>query len=305
MARQIERANNIARILNVHQSFSRNAVGEQNWEAVLRLFDDHDRFLAEGREVGADTVLGFYLLDRRNPTSIPANIYFARENARILRHRLSTEIWFQINSFYNTIRGLTSSDVREERVSDLCDMIRTACQTHSGIVAETLYMDEAWYFSKTGMNLERADQVSRLLDSKYHLMLPEGDKVGTPVDISQWNMLLRSAAGYHAFRRIHPTGLTTAKIAGFLLFDKRFPRSVAGSVAEATRTLHGLRAEFGLSGGKAALDALQDFHRVLSEDSIDGVISDGLHEYLDFVQRTVIDVTNHLHRDFFAPAPEI
>lgn len=305
MARQIERVNNIARILDVHQSFSRNAVGEQNWESVLRLYDDHERFIAEGRTTGAEAVLHFYLLDQTNPTSIPANIYSARENARILRHRISTELWFQINSFYNEIRSLTPVDVREERISELCDRIRTACQTHSGIAAETLYKDEAWYFSRIGMNLERADQISRLLDSKYHLPLPEGYKVGTPIDLSQWNMLLRSAAGYHAFRRIHSTGMTPQKIAGFLLFDMRFPRSVAGSIAEAGRLLEGLRTEFGLHGGGPALDSLQDFHQTLHEDRIDAVISSGLHEYLDFVQRTVISVTGLLHQDFFAPAPEI
>lgn len=302
MARQIERANNIARILDVHESFSRDAAGAQNWEAVLRLYVDYDRYRASGRPLEPQSVLQFYLLDRANPTSVIANLSLARENARVLRPQISTEMWVQLNGFYNWLRAMREEDVREETVSGLCARIKEACQTHSGIIAETLYKDAAWYFSKIGMNIERADQTTRLLDAKYMLLLPEEDQVDSPVDRSQWNALLRSAAGYHAFRRVHPRGMSAERVVGFLIHDVRFPRSVAACTAEASATLAALRDEYALAGGADALQTLESFLDRLRRESIETVIGGGLHEYLDSVQRCMIGVTNQLAADFFAAA---
>jgi len=305
MARQIERANNIARILDVHESFSRDAAGAQNWEAVLHLHADADRFLADGRPIDAESVLHFYLLDRSNPTSVLYNLSLARENARMLRHQISTEMWMQLNIFYNRMRAVRPEEVREETVSGICAIIKEACQTHSGILAETLYKDEAWYFSKIGMNIERADQTTRLLDAKYMLLLPGEYQVGSPVDRSQWNALLRSAAGYHAFRRVYSRGMSADKVAAFLIFDERFPRSVSACTAEACATLAALRDEYALAGGAEVLQTLESFLARLRGETIEAVLAGGLHEYLDGVQRSLIDATNQLRAAFFVPATPV
>ncbi|HEY8610755.1 MAG TPA: alpha-E domain-containing protein, partial [Roseomonas sp.] len=89
LARYVERVENLARILDVTQVFARDESDGGQWRMVLRINADEARFLELHGEADASTVTGFYLLDRSNPTSIPAAITRAREIARTLRAQIS------------------------------------------------------------------------------------------------------------------------------------------------------------------------------------------------------------------------
>src|SRR5260370_10877665 len=121
--------------------------------------------------------------------------------------------------------------------------MKEACQTFPGITEGTFYRDQAWYFYRLGLYIERADQTTRLLDAKYHL-LTRGRDAAAPVEIGQWHALLRSASGYHAFRRVHFSGLTPARVAGILLFHRAFPRSGYLCLREVGAALPELKAPF-------------------------------------------------------------
>ena len=123
--------------------------------------------------------------------------------------------------------------------------------------------------------------------------------VGSPIDIGQWNVLLRSAAGYHPYRRVERGGITPAGVAGFLLLNRNFPRSVLLCAREADRLLTELRSRYGLQGGRAAADCMETLHTSLSALTIDEILDQGLHEFLDLVQRRLIAVTQGLSAGFF------
>ena len=226
LARYVERAENLARILDVNETFSRDSRGGQNWRSIVQLNSDEERFFATHRAASVHTVVNFYVIDAGNPTSIVSTIRYARENARTLRPLISTEMWVQLNVFYNRLVGLGASDLAPGNLAALLTTIKEACQTHTGITEGTFFRDQGWYFYQLGRYIERADQTTRLLDIKYHLLLPSISDVGSPTDVSQWNALLRSAAGYHAYRRLHAASTTPARVAGFLLLNPAFPRSV-------------------------------------------------------------------------------
>ncbi len=304
MARYIERAENLARILDVNETFSRDSRGWQNWLSVLQLYADEERFAEAHGVATAQKVIHFYVLDPENIGSILSCVRFARENARTLRPLISTEMWVQLNTFYNALRALTSADIREPRLARVCSSIKEGCQSHTGITEGTFYRDEGWYFYQLGRNVERADQTTRLLDVKYHLLLPSPAAVGSPFDVSQWNAVLRSASGFHAFRRVHSSGMSPAKVSGFLLLDPGFPRSVAACVAAIERTLTELKHVYRLHGGVAAAERLDELRTVLADKSIDEVIGTGLHEFLDWVQQRLILFAEDLGRDFFGAEPE-
>jgi uncharacterized alpha-E superfamily protein len=301
MSRQVERMNNIARILDVQESFGHQKDGTHNWLSVLKIYADDERFLAQDLKPTAENVLYFYILDGDNPTSIYANLKMARQNARALRPQISTEMWFHLNTFYNSMRGMKRRDISEERLNLVCARIKEACQTFSGITAETLYKDDSWYFSKIGMNLERADQTSRLLDAKYEALQMGDADMGSASDMSQWNALLRSAAGFHAYRRVHSKGFSAESAAGFLLFDERFPRSVSASISEACLALNDLHESFGSDQKRIALDAMKAFQSHVRQSAIKDVIASGMHDYLDDLQKHLIDITSLLEEEFFAP----
>jgi uncharacterized alpha-E superfamily protein len=299
LARYIERAENLARILDVTETFSRDAHGAQNWQSVVQINADEAAFAKAGYEMTASGVSRFYLLDGRNSTSVRFSVNGARENARMLRPLISTEMWTQMNVFYNTVRDWQAADITGAELTKACSAVKEACQAHTGITEGTLYRDQGWYFYQLGRLIERADQTTRLVDIKYHLLLPRAQAVNTPVDVSQWNALLRAAAGYHAYRRVVPRGMTPASVAGFLLLDSRFPRSPVLCIYQADAILTELRSRFGLRGGGAALEVLDELRATLGSRSIDEIIQAGLHEFIDAVQGRLIDLCNALAKDFF------
>ena len=299
LARYVERAENLARILDVNETFSRDIRGGQNWRSIVQLNSDEERFFATHDTASVHSVVRFYVIDGDNPTSILSAIRFARENARTLRPLISTEMWVQLNVFYNSLIGLSGADLAPGRLAALFATIKEACQTHTGITEGTFFRDQGWYFYQIGRYLERADQTTRLLDIKYHLLLPSPSDVGSPVDVSQWNALLRSAAGYHAFRRLHAARTTPARVAGFLLLNPAFPRSVHHCVREVGRLLGEVKSHYALRRGNDVAEELDRLQAVLATLDVSTILSRGLHEFLDTIQRQLIAITRELSVAFF------
>ena len=299
LARYVERAENLARILDVNETFSRDSRGAQNWASVLQLYGDEARFKERYGAVAAQAVLRFYVTDAGNPTSIVSSVRSARENARALRPLISNEMWTQINVLHNRLGALGEDALAAGHRARLFGQVKEACQTHVGVTEGTFYRGQGWFFGRMGRYIERADQTTRLLDIKYHLLLPDVAAVGSPLDVSHWNALLRSAAGYQAFRQSHPEGISPARVASFMLLDGQFPRSVALCVGEAAALLGDLRSRHGLRGGTGATEELDRLRSLLDALSIAEILERGLHEFLDMIQRQLIAVTDDLAGTFF------
>jgi uncharacterized alpha-E superfamily protein len=299
MARYMERAENLARILDVNETFAQNKEGVKEWLPIVQLHDDAERFFTTHEEATADLVLHFYVLDRTNSTSIAAAVQMARENARTLRHLISTETWSHLNVFHNRLQKLAPEDLALSNLSRVCAGIKEDCQLHTGIIEGTGYRNQGWYAYQIGRQIERVDQTTRLLDINYHRLLPEVDEAGSPLDASQWNALLRSVAGYHAFRRVNPRGMQPAKVAEFLLFDLAFPRSVALCIRELDALVERLAALIGRSDAPMPTETLRTLRRIGTETGIDDVLASGLHEFLDQIQRHLITLTDELSAAWF------
>jgi uncharacterized alpha-E superfamily protein len=284
MARYMERAENLARILDVHETFSRDSRGARQWSSIVQINADEKRFFSRHMAATAHNVVDFYVLDTQNPNSIVSAVRAARENSRTLRPLISTEMWTQINVFYNRLLALGPSDIALHNLPKLCTFIKESCQAHTGIIEGTFYRDQGWYFYQLGKYIERADQTTRLLDIKYHL-------------------LLRSAAGYHAFRRVYPRGMTPAAVAGFLLYNESFPRSVSTCIRQVDGLLVRLKSRYMLRGGNRAMERVDEIQAALHSQPVDVVIQNGLHEHLDFLQYRLIDVTREIGAAFFGQKP--
>ncbi len=299
LARYMERVENTARILDITETFARDR-GGRNWLAVVQINSDEDRFFAKHDVANSMSVLDFYLVDASNSTSVPYSVWAARENARTVRSTISISMWRHLNIFYNRIRELTPEDIQGPNTARLCDEIRSACHEYGGIVESTTYRDEAWSFYALGRNLERADQITRLLDIKYHLLLPSVDEVGSAIDLSQWNALLRAATGYQAFRRVYSGKLTPDSVVGFLLFCDGFPRSLSFCLHQIEWYLGQLRLRYGLRGSEAAGDCLDEIRAALAEANAKMVIANGLHEFLDWCQIRLGVIASEIDKSFFS-----
>ena len=299
MARYMERAENLARILDVHETFARDTRGATNWFSIVQLNADEKDFFSRHDRPTAEAVVHYYMFDTQHPNSLISMLRTARENARTLRPWISTEMWTQINVFHNKLLEMNGKDVALPNLSKLCTWIKEECQTHTGITEGTFYRDQGWYFYQLGKYIERADQTTRLLDIKYHTLLPSTIEVGSTLDVSQWTTVLRSTAGYHAFRRVYPRGMSPTTVAGFMMFNEGFPRSVVMCVRQIDGLLTRLKSRYNLRGGNEAMEKVDELLGALLSRPIEVIIRDGLHEYLDWVQGQLCGVTDEIGRAFF------
>ena len=280
LARYMERIENLARLVDVTKNFTR---GDTDWLSMLRINGDEVTFLARYPQVSQANVARFYLLDADNPSSVQAAIIWAKENARTLRALISTEMWLQINVFHRRIRDLSGADIDPERLSSVCEMLKEGTQAHTGITEGTFYRDQGWHFYMMGRYLERADQTTRLLDTQFNARASR-DVDG---DAGQWHALLRAAAGYHAYRREYPHGYRPAEVAGFLLVNTAFPRSVALNLSQLEWHLTQLRLRYHLRGGTPALERVDHLRTLLTHQTMTELLTRGLSMFLDWMQREI------------------
>ena len=291
-ARYVERIENLARLLDVTKTFAGDADGGRNWLSLLRINGDERAFFEKHAAPEAGGVAQVYLLDAQNPTSVQTSIRYARENARTLRALISTEMWLQINVFHGAIRGLRAADIEPDELSGVCAMLKEGVQAHTGITEGTLYRDQCWHFYMMGRHLERADQITRLIDTKFNALLPPA-ATDAMIDAGEWNALLRAAAGYHAYRREYPHGYVPREVAGFLLLNGAFPRSVGLNLAQLDWHLTTLRSRYHLRGCAPALGRLDNLRTMLASQTVDDILGRGLSPFLDWMQREV----GALHED--------
>jgi uncharacterized alpha-E superfamily protein len=287
LARYMERIENLARILDVTNTFARDADDTRNWLSIPRINGDLTEFqkkhtLATQRSVGE-----FYLLDATNSTSVQESIASARENARTLRALISTEMWLQINVFHSRIRALDATMITPDHFTSVCAMLKDGSQLHTGITEGTLYRDQAWHFYMIGRYLERADQGTRLLDTRFHTLAPQVDADDTDLDAGAWNALLRAAAGYHAYRREHPNGYRPMEVACFLLANTAFPRSVGLNLAQIEWHLTQLRSRYMLRRMSDVLERLDQLNGTMTYQNVMALGPGQLSPFLDFVQGEV------------------
>jgi uncharacterized alpha-E superfamily protein len=283
-ARYMERIENLARLLDVTKTYASEGEAGRNWLSLLRINGDGAEFFARHDHADATSVARFYLLDATTPASVQTAIAYARENARTLRALISTEMWLQINVFHTRIRALGEPDVAQESLSAVCAMLKEGVQAHGGITEGTFYRDQCWHFYMLGRHLERTDQITRLIDTKFNALLPLA-ATDAAIDAGEWNALLRAAAGYHAYRREYPHGYVPREVAGFLLLNGAFPRSAGLNLAQLDWHLNQLRSQYYLRGSAPALERLDDLRAMLASQTIDEILARGLSPFLDTLQR--------------------
>jgi uncharacterized alpha-E superfamily protein len=299
LARYMERIENVARLIDVTKTFARESPEGANWLSLLRINADEATFRLRHATTDAASVTHFYLLDMENPTSVRSGIASARDNARTLRALISTEMWLQINVFHARIRALGKNDIAADQLSTVCAMLKEGVQAHTGITEGTFYRDQCWHFYMMGRHLERADQITRLIDIKFTSLLPT--QPDAELDAGEWNELLRAAAGYHAYRRAYPHGYVPREVAGFLLLDGAFPRSIGLNLAQLDWHLTQLRSAYHLHGCARPLERLDHLRAMLANQTIDELLARGLSPFLDWLQQQLAllhdDIIDELCRD--------
>jgi uncharacterized alpha-E superfamily protein len=286
MARYMERAEWRARLadVNYHLLVQSSSNDPYPWKLLLLITGELDLFAEYFEAPTEDAVLEFFGFDARNPSSIRSCINAARENARGLRHRISSELWIEVNTLYLDALNWSPDTFQRMGVYGFFAELKERFYRIAGICQGTLPRDLAYEFLQLGTMLERAESVSRLLDVKYHFLLPHVEDVGGPIDRMQWASLLRSASAFEAYRRVYGNAITVDNVVEYLLFDPGFPRSAVFCFDRLEESLVRIAAAAG-EGAPSAPDPVSEaFARALRDNHARTILNAGLHEFLLEVQ---------------------
>jgi uncharacterized alpha-E superfamily protein len=289
MARYLERAENTARLLDAgfRMALTRgDTASADEWRSVLVAMGLDGAFCATGADYSGPQVCNFILRAPDNPGSVLAMIEMARTNARMVRTAITREVWEATNEAWMILRAALARPVRESNLGDVLAEIRRQTTQVRGAMDGTMLRNEIFNFARIGTFVERADNTARILDVKYHVLLPSVAWVGSSLDHVQWETVLRSVAGDRAYRWLNAGRLDARGIAQFLVLDGRFPRSLAFCYAKLRSNMAGLVREYGHETRAHALveAAVADLH----QSPIETIIEGGLHEFIvGFIARNV------------------
>ena len=303
MARYIERAENVARFIevNLHLQLDMPSDRVNQWQPLIDTSGDAESFRKQYGDANEDNVIEFLAFNIENLNSICSCLRAARENARSIRETISSEMWEHVNSMYLEIQ-MQRTTPQPDSLHEILRGIRLACHMFQGITDATMSHNEAWHFLNLGRMLERADKTSRILDVKYFILLPSTTGVGTPYDDLHWAAVLKSVSGFEMYRKKYGR-ISPRNIVDFLLMSREFPRAARYCVNSAEESLH---AVTGTPAGTSQYPS-EHLMGVLSSElhstNVPRVIQAGLHEYLDGLQTKMNAVGADLLKDFFASGP--
>lgn len=303
MSRYVERAENVARFIDVNLNLSLDVGPEMHgqWGPLISTTGDQAEFYAAYGEANQQNVIQFLTFDESNPNSIISCLRSARENARTVREMISTQMWEELNKFFLIVRSAAQPRVLASPF-EFFHQIKLAGYILEGAAEATMSLGEAWHFRRLGRLLERADKTSRILDVKYYLLLPGADQVGTSFDVNQWAALLKSAGALEMYRKTHGQ-IGPGRVAEFLILDRNFPRAMHYCLIGAEQSL--LAITGGQSGAfrNAAEQRLGRLRSELDYAHIDEIIAGGLHEFIDGFQTNVNQAGEAIFETFFALQP--
>jgi uncharacterized alpha-E superfamily protein len=307
MARYTERAENTARMLDVnHQTSLLPQPAEflaQSWKKLLTISKLEDPFLARYKVVNRENVLDFMIYETSNPSSIVSCLFAARENARVIRGRITSETWETQNTTWLELQHILEARNQSDP-SRLLEWVKYRCHLFRGVMYGTMLKNEALYFMNMGTLLERADNTARILETKYEVpvvlnSLRTDKKVGVDeankadgdfFDFYHWAALLRSVSAFEIYRQIYSDQVTPKQVAQLLIFNKQMPRSLVCCINE----LIPLIAEVKNQKSKEIERLLGKLKASLDYSDIDEVFSQGLEEFI----KEFLEHINHIADEF-------
>ena len=299
MSRYIERAENLARLLDVTWQMSlvpqSLEAANQNWNAVIALNSLEEEFAARYPAVNAENVLRFMVSDAGNQVSIQSCLRLARENAHAVRGTVTSEMWETMNATWLEARDKSFEQIFNAGIGEFFEWVKMRSSLSRGVTIGTLLQDEAFHFIRLGTLLERADNTARILDVKFHVLRPHGDEGAT--DFYQWGALLRSVSAFEVYRKVYRDVITPERVAELLILRMDMPRSLHFCMNGVVKNLDLIaNQQSGETQRQAGL-----LHAQLHYARVEEILEHGLHEWLTDFMDGIYLLGDGISKDFLVP----
>ncbi|MDE2385283.1 MAG: alpha-E domain-containing protein [Alphaproteobacteria bacterium] len=287
MSRYVERAENMARLLEVGYRISLmpgTIEGHRDdWRSTLLSSACAYGYDRKYKELTAENVINYLLFDLDNPSSIKTCLMTARNNGRSVRTAMTRDVWESINSTWNEFAQIKPETVSSARLPEFLEWIRQRCMAFRGALLGTMLRTDNYYFSQLGNFIERADSTARILDVKYYILLPRPSDVGSDLDVQQWGQILRSVSAHRSYRWFYrDSRYKPWLVSEFLILREEMPRSLRFSYQWINTALQGLSNLYGKSYECHTI--AEQTLASLKQGDMDEIFRNGLHEFLqDFI----------------------
>jgi uncharacterized alpha-E superfamily protein len=297
MSRFMERAENMARLLGVTSNVvlcSTPETQQQNLLAPLTITGTSGAYFDRHPSASLSGLIDFMGLDSDNPSSIYTCLKRARDNAHAVRWQITSEMWETLNATWIEMRAFKRDEVTGPEATRFFDWVKERSHLFRGVTYGTIMRGEAFNFSRLGTFIERADATARILDVKYHILLPRVEDVGGALDYYQWAALLRSVSAFETYRTIYRDRIYPINVAELLILDRRMPRSLAGCLDQIQQSLSRVEGQ----NDQPAKRLAAELQARLVHGDIEEIFLGGLHEYLTDFLADVNDLGQRIQRAY-------
>jgi len=223
-----------------------------------------------------------------------------------VRGSLTTEVWETYNTTWLELLKHLHTGLLERNPGEFFEWVKFRSHLARGVTIGTMLEDEALYFLRIGMHLERADSTARMLDVKFHERGSNGShearaeptgNAALQSEFYRWSALLSSVSGLEIYRKVYRDVITPDRVAELLILHGDMPRSLLASMRAVAEDLARVSNQRSTETERRAgmLCAELQYGRV--EDILDS----GLHQYLDHFLDRINDLGNRISQDFLVP----
>ena len=282
LSRYVERADALARILDATHRLSAmpqaNGGGTNEWESAVATAGCVTAFMAAYDQANEKTVTEFLAFSPANPASIRSCLETARSNARAVRTALTGEMWSVINGAWHDLHQFDPRDMTRENFERFLIFVKDSTLAFDGSAFRTMLRNDAYWFSRLGFLIERADATARILDVKYHVLLPAKERVGGPLDYFHWTSILRSVNARTSYHWVYRESVKPWLVADLLILNRQMPRSLASCYENINRYLDDLAQFYGRQGNSQRL--ARAMLTRLDNSTMEEIFQSGLHEFI-------------------------
>jgi uncharacterized alpha-E superfamily protein len=285
IARYLERAENTARIVNVHTNLVLDTPKGMSpgWEPLVMITGGHLLFAEQYPELNERNVIRFLLTDAASTVSVLYALAQARENARTVRDVLPREVWEELNNLYQYARDNVQQGLSKRGRYEYAMKVIRGVQQLTGMLAGTMSNNMPYDFMVLGRNLERADMTLRILDVRSASLLPHAGGL-RPFDHIQWMSVLKSLSAYQMYIQHMGVRVRRQAVLQFLLQDRHFPRSIHHCVLRVESALRDLPRH------QSVLPYVEKIKANIAEVEVSGLDPKGLHDFIDVQEGILAEV---------------
>ncbi len=295
MARYLERAENMARLINVNANLildipKKTVLG---WEPLIDITGTRENYVESNHDFDERTVMKYLIGDPESPVSIANSLKWARDNARTVRDVIPREAWEQINSLNRYAKdNINVAMSKRGRFSYLNEIILRN-QTIVGLLSGTTNRDTTYVFIRLGRNMERADMTSRIIDVRTANLLTDENSGLKPFENIQWMSVLKSLTAYQMYRQAMQARIHRNDVVKFLFQSQRFPRAILFCVQQLERCI------LELPEYDNVIRKVHQLARMVKGAELNAYDQNMLHSFIDEIQIELNNIHNALMDQYF------